>query len=299
MYLIVGASSFAGEYIARYCQDNNLRFVGTYYSHPNEYTELQFNLLTDAFSDLLKQIPLDNGQLHILLCSAETNIDNCKRNLQESYDLNVGATKRLIDEVKTTGHKLVFFSSEAVFDGKTGLYTEKDVPHPITEYGRQKLEIEKYIQSTLSDALIFRLSRAVASTFGAPDIFGEFYRRMHNQEPIICLKGQSFCLTDVKDIAEAIVLSCERNLRGLYHISSSNYITRYELAQLYAQRFFSGYEKIYEKDYSEIPFLDNRHIRGGLSGTYLQGILHKSYLNLDDIIEHYAQSFPTYDTINS
>ena len=291
MYLIVGASSFIGKYIARYCRDNNLRFVGTYCSHPNEYTELQFNLLTDAFSDLLKQIPIDNGLLHIILCSAETNIDNCKRNLQESNNLNVEATKQLIDEIKSAGHKLIFLSSEAVFDGKTGLYAETDAPHPITEYGRQKLTIEKYIQSTLNDALIFRLSRAVASTFGEPDIFGEFYHRIMNQEPIVCLKDQSFCLTDVEDIANAIISSCEQDLQGVYHISSSNYITRYELAQLYAQRFFNGYDRIYEKDYSEIPFLDNRHIRGGLEGKHLQEILHNYYLNLDEIMDHYAQSF--------
>ena len=49
--------------------------------------------------------------------------------------------------------------------------------------------------------------------------------------------------------------------------------------------------KIYEKDYSEIPFLDNRHIRGGLDGKLLQAILHNSYLNLDEIMDHYAQSF--------
>lgn len=292
MYLIVGASSFIGKHIAQWCSKNGFRFAGTYFSRSNEYAELRFNLLTDTVSDLLKQISLDeNEALNIILCSAETSIDNCKRDLQASYALNVLAVKRLIDEIKNTECKLVFFSSEAVFDGKTGLYAETDVPHPITEYGRQKLEIEQYLQSNVNNALIVRLSRAVASSFGEPDIFGEFYHRIMNQEPIICLKDQSFCLTDVGDIAKAIVLSCERDLRGVYHISSPNYVSRYELAQLYAQRFFPGYEKIYEKDYSEIPFLDNRHIRGGLDGNRLQKIIHNSYRSLDEIMDCYAQSF--------
>ncbi len=292
MYFIVGASSFIGKYITQYCKNNNLRFVGTYFTHPNEYAELQFDLLKDKFSDLLQQVHVDRDESrHVILCSAEANIDSCKRNLQKSYNLNVEATKRIIDEIKAVGYKLVFLSSEAVFDGEKGLYTEMDVPHPITEYGRQKLEIEQYLQSNVNNALIVRLSRAVSSSFGEPDIFGEFYHRSVNQEPIICLKDQSFCLTDVGDIAKAIVLSCERDLRGVYHISSPNYVSRYELAQLYAQRFFPGYEKIYEKDYSEIPFLDNRHIRGGLDGNRLQKIIHNSYRSLDEIMDCYAQSF--------
>ncbi len=292
MYLIIGVSSFIGKHIARWCKKHNYRFVGTYFSHPNEYAALQFNLLGNSLSVLLKQIPVDaNEPLHVILCSAEARIDNCKRNLQESYNLNVNATKRLIDEVKAAGHKLIFLSSEAVFDGTKGLYTEEDKPCPVTVYGRQKLEIEEYIQLNLDDALIFRISRAVAGTFGEPDIFHEFYHRMQHQEPIVCLKNQSFCLTDVKDIAEAIILSCEQDLQGVYHLASSNYVTRYELAQLYAQRFFCGYNKIYEKEYSEIPFVDNRHILAGLDGKYLQNILHNSYHSLDEIMECYAQSF--------
>lgn len=100
---------------------------------------------------------------------------------------------------------MCFLSSEAVFDGETGMYSEEDIPNPITLYGRQKLQIEQYIMRNHNNYLIFRISRAVSCQFGEKDIFNEFYQKIVSNEEILCLKNQSFCLTEVHDIAVGII----------------------------------------------------------------------------------------------
>ena len=104
------------------------------------------------------------------------------------------------------------------------------------------------------------------------------------------MKNQSFSLTEVTDIATAIISACEKNLRGLYHIAAPNYLSRYELANIYAKEMFGGYDKISEKEYAEIPFVDSRHIFGGLKSDKLQNILHIPYKDLNYILSNYKQS---------
>ena len=291
MYLILGASSFIGKHLYDYCKQNDIDVLGTYYSHSYNDEWVQFDMCVDDLVGFCEREIKGKFPEVVIICGANTSIDGCKRNEYASNQLNVLGTKRIIDQASEMSVKIVFLSSEAVFDGNKGLYSEEDAPNPITLYGRQKLQIEQYMIHHLQDYLIFRMSRASGSCYGKKDIFDEFYRKILNQEEIICLKNQSFCLTEVEDIAEGIVKALERNLIGLYNLSSSNYISRFELAKLYAERLFGGYEKIVEKDYENISFLDNRHVYGGLNGKKLADLLEIHYMNLEEILSRYIITY--------
>lgn len=65
-----------------------------------------------------------------------------------------------------------------MFDGRKGMYTEDDIPNPITLYGRKKLQIEQYMIENLNDYFIFRISKATGSSFGEKDFFDEFYNKI-------------------------------------------------------------------------------------------------------------------------
>ena len=291
MYLIIGASSFIGRHLYDYCKQNGIDVLGTYYTHSYNNEWIPFDMYTDDLADLCQGSIKDKYPNAVIICGANASIDNCKRNADTSNQLNITGTKRILEQISAIGAKAVFLSSEAVFDGNKGLYSEEDIPNPVTLYGSQKLQIEQYMIQHLDDYLIFRISRASGSCYGEKDIFNEFYNKIVNQEEIVCLKNQSFCLTDVEDIAEGIVKSLEQNISGLYNLSSSNYISRYELAKVYSEKMFGGYERIVEKEYDDIPFLDNRHVYGGLNGKKLEDLLEIRYMNLDEILNRYANTY--------
>lgn len=291
MYLIIGASSFIGRHLYDHCKQNEIDVLGTYYTHSHNDEWIQFDICTDDLVDLCQHSIKGKYPNAIIICGANASIDSCKRNEHDSNLLNVISTKRIIDRAKAMGIKVVFLSSEAVFDGNKGLYSEEDIPNPVTLYGRQKLQIEQYMIQNLEDYLIFRISRAVGSCYGEKDIFNEFYNKIVNQEEIICLRGQSFCVTEVEDIAKCIVKALEQKLFGLYNLSSANYISRYELAKIYSDRMLGGYEKIVEKEYNKIPFLDNRHVYGGLDGNKLVDLLGIRYMTLSEILNKYISTY--------
>lgn len=290
MYLIVGASSFIGRHLYDYCKRNRIDVLGTYYLHSDRDEWIKFDLCTDDIKEICDQYIETDVLDAVIICGANTSIDDCKENEIASERINVYGTQKILKRIDEMGVKSVFLSSEAVFDGQKGLYTEEDMPNPITIYGCQKWRIEQYMVHHLSNYLILRISRAVSSMYGENDIFHEFYSKMINCEEVVCLKDQSFCLTEVDDIAEAIIKALERDISGLYHLSSANYISRYDLARIYADLVFGGYEKIVEKKYEDIPFLDNRHIYGGLNGDKLTDLLGIHFQEIYQILNKYVDT---------
>ncbi len=292
MYLIIGASSFIGNHLYNYFIENGIEVIGTYFTHPYNKAWIRFDLCSGNLEELCHTYLEDRIPEAVIICGADTSIDHCISNEAASTKVNVEGTKKVIDQAGKMGIKIVFLSSEAVFDGKKGMYTEEDMPNPVTLYGRQKLEIERYMSGHLKEYLIFRISRAVGSKYGEKDIFCEFYNKIIRHEEIVCLENQSFCVTDAEDIAKAARKALELNLSGLYHLSSKNYISRYRLAAIYVEKIVGFYKKISEKKYSDLAFIDNRHVYGGLNGTKLERLLKISYKDIETILDSYAKSMP-------
>lgn len=290
MYLIIGASGFIGSHLYERCKRDGIDVVGTYYIHANNSEWIKFDICFDDLSSFCARYL--NGKIPdvVIICGANGDIDSCKSNETKSNLLNVVGTQRILGQADAMGVKCVFLSSEAVFDGTKGMYTEEDAVNPITVYGKQKVQVEQYIIHNIKDYLVFRISRAVGNRFGEKDIFDEFYHKIVQKKEIVCLKDQSFCITEIDDIAQGILGAMDQNLTGLYHLSSGNYISRYELARLYSEKMFGGYGNITERSYSEISFLDNRHIYGGLHGGKLEQIVKLSYKSTSDILDEYVKS---------
>ncbi len=291
MYIILGASSFIGRHLYKYCKEQKIDVLGTYYEHSLDPDWVKFNICTDNLSDKIGCYLDKQVQNAIIICGANTSIDKCKRDEEASNFLNVIGTKKIIEQAGKLGIKCVFLSSEAVFDGKQGMYTEEDIPNPITLYGKQKLQIEQFIIKNVEQYLIFRISRASGCRYAEKDIFDEIYKKIINNEEIVCLKNQRFCLTEVNDIAKAIIEALDKGINGLYHLSSNNYISRYELVNLCIEKVFGTYNKVVEKDYDEISFLDKRHVLGGLKGDRLAEMLQVNYMSIDDILNHYKHTY--------
>lgn len=291
MYLIIGASSFIGKHLYEYCKRTGMDVLGTYYTHADYPEWIKFDIGSDDLNKFC--FTYLNGKVPdtVIVCGANGNIDSCKSNEAESYLLNVISTQRILGQADALGVKCVFLSSEAVFDGNKGMYAEEDAVNPVTVYGKQKLQVEQYIIQNIRNYLIFRISRAVGSKFGEKDIFHEFYNRIVQKKEIVCLKDQSFCLTEVHDIVYGIRKALEHNLTGLYHLSSENYISRYHLAQIYCEKVFGGYGKIAEKSYIDMHFLDNRHIFGGLNGSKLKQRVGINYKSVSEILDKYLETF--------
>jgi dTDP-4-dehydrorhamnose reductase len=95
----------------------------------------------------------------VIHAAAMTNVDACEKDRDAAFRANVTATRHVTDAANECGARLLFFSTDYVFDGTKGRAYEEDDPRcPVNYYGRTKAEAEKYILETARQFVIFRIS---------------------------------------------------------------------------------------------------------------------------------------------
>jgi len=150
--LVVGASGLVGQDLMRRVQSGPAPAVGTYISQPRPGLS-RFDM-TDA-EEVRRFLDAVRPQT-IYLCAALTQVDYCEDHPDEAHKQNVEGPRLVAREAARIGSRLVFYSTEYVFDGTNGPYDENAKTAPLSVYGRTKLAAEEAIREILPDALILR-----------------------------------------------------------------------------------------------------------------------------------------------
>ena len=125
--------------------------------------------------------------------------------------------------------RLIYLSTECVFNGKKKGYTEKDIPKPNNWYGVTKLESEKIV-SSLPGSLILRAVMAYDGKDGHKDIVREFALKLKRGEKVIAATDQIVSFTYTGDIVDAILVLSEKDIKGLYHFAGLDALSIYDMA---------------------------------------------------------------------
>ena len=232
--LILGASSFVGENLLQDFDKSDI-----YFTFNNNFIEngIKFNIVEDNISNLGINF---NEISHAVILVGDTEPDSCYADIPRSNELNINATIRLIDFLNKNNIKIIFCSTEFVFDGLQGMYTELDLPNPILEYGRQKHAVEIYLNN-IPNSTILRLAKVYGSKSNDCTLFSDWKRKIENDFPIECANDQFFSPVLVDDIVKIIKLSIEKRIYGLFNISCGQRYSRLELLRILLMHNFKNY----------------------------------------------------------
>ncbi|MBC8232338.1 sugar nucleotide-binding protein [bacterium] len=265
-FLVIGASGFIGSHVLAYAKSRGFEALGTQSRarHPGLVT---FDILHHRIGDCIPSSFLEGGApIFGVICIKFGTMDSYAQNPELSYKVEVEKTILLIEDLIALGVKPIYLSSSYVFDGSVGYYNE-DYPHsPVSVYGRQKAEVEKFLQSRSQDTLVLRLDKNVGSNPSEVHLFSEWYQWMTENRPITCIEGQILSPTFVGDVAKGVVLSCQQGLSGLYNLANSEFFLRDELARQFALAF-DREAKIVSKPQAEFGFLDRRPLKSYLDSS--------------------------------
>src|SRR3989344_3546202 len=193
---------------------------------------------------LTKEIANSSTSIVVHL-AAKTDVDGCEKDRDEAWAINVVGTKNVVAVCEQTGKKLIYVSTDFVFDGKNPPekgYTEEDMPHPINWYGQTKLEGEKIVQSSLIPWTIVRIAYPYRASFEKKDFARVMIERLKNNQPILAVTDQLITPTFIDDIAQAINEVIIQNITGIVHVTGGQFISPYAIAELIARQFgFSKY----------------------------------------------------------
>jgi len=250
--IIVGGSGFIGNKIYDYFSDRDV--IGTYFNNPKNGL-IYFNLKNPDLNNL--DVDLDKIK-YVIICSAISMPDDCKRNEEESYKINVECTKKLLEQCFELGIFPIWFSSEYVFDGEDGSYKEFSERNPNTVYGKQKKEIEDFLLNSNKEFLIFRLGKVTGLEKNDGSYLTSFVEQIFIKD-IRSATDQIFCPLYIGDIAKVLDICLHKNLKGLYNVASPEMFSKFEVGNMIKGEFGSRVKgNVIKCSLNDFTFLDNR-----------------------------------------
>lgn len=231
--LIIGASGFLGNELYYDFSENHETF-GTYCSHP-----VQQLLPLDITSkeDVDKLLSLLQPDI-VIQPAAQPWVDFCEQQPEESYKTNVQGAMHVIDWCAEHQKRYVFVSSDYVFDGRQGPYSEDAPVYPLNVYGNHKFLVEQYVQKKLEAlGLIVRTTTVFGWESAGKNFVAKFIRTLQEGKEFTVPNDQYATPTYVHDLSHAILMLTEKNASGIYHAAGPEYLSRLEFAECIADVF--------------------------------------------------------------
>lgn len=283
---ISGASGLLGGNCMQYFKQKGLDVIGSHFSFPTPAT-VPFNTLELAAADNFDVV---NYQPDIIIhCGALTHVDYCETNEEESYTKTVQSTINLMQLAKKMNATFVFISTDYVFDGTNGPYKETDATNPLSVYGKHKLAAEKLVEQSGLNYLILRVTNVYGDEIRNKNFVARIIEQCQQQQHLqLKLPYDQFASpTNAKDIARAMLELLQADKSGIYHICSSDYMNRVELAMKVISYFPNASYDLIPVD---TPSLQQPAARPLLGGFVKNKFVHEFPTFTFTSVDNYLQS---------
>lgn len=283
-YLILGANGYIGSYLYNQMKIDGLNVIGTGHCRKGSEGLVHFDALNDSIFDITKLI-VDKEKTAIF-CIAQANIDQCKVEYELANQINVIYTKKIIENLIQENFHVIYFSTDNVFDGIKGNYTEQDKTNAVNQYGKMKESIESFLTEKYPKVCIFRLPKVLGTEKEKQNMLTDLEKKLSDKE-VKCIKGTRISIVAKEDVYHACIIASEKKMQGIYNLSSEEIFSRKELAEK-----FYGYLGIYNKNIVEIEldkfeFKDVRPLHISLDNSKFRREAEYEFISFDTLVKQY------------
>lgn len=232
--LVVGGTGLVGNALVRAWSARGRRVTGaTYHCHPSEAFR-SLDIQDEAgVCRLLDE--LEPGV--VAVPAANPHVDYCELHPEETRGVNVTGTLNVARAAAERGAPVVFYSSDYVFDGKKGSYSEEDPVSPLCEYGRQKAETEAAVLKLSGKNLVVRTSGAYGWQWEAKNFVLQVLGNLKAGKAMKVVHDVRYNPTYVENLAELVCDLLDEGRSGVYHAVGADELSKIDFARLAAQVF--------------------------------------------------------------
>jgi dTDP-4-dehydrorhamnose reductase len=250
--LVTGANGLLGQHLVNDLlqQDYHVVAIGKGINRlPFKESKYFIYYAIDITDDFLLHAAIEKEKPDIIIhAAAITQVDDCQLNQEKCEEVNVSATAGLLLTAEKFSKHFIYVSTDFVFDGQKGDYSEEDDMNPVNWYGFTKVQAESIVQTSDVPWAIVRTCLVYGNTPAGTrgNIISWVKQNLEEGKRIKVVSDQVRTPTYVEDLVKGILLVIRRNATGIYHISGKDKLTPYAIA-LKTARYFGLDESLIEE----------------------------------------------------
>jgi len=182
----------------------------------------------------------------VINTAAMTNVDLCEDERQDCDALNVEAVRYLADACEKIDAHLIQISTDFIFDGADGPYTEQDIPNPLSYYGLSKLKSEQLLQAHSVKWTVLRtiIVFGVGENLSKGNIVLWAKGALEKGEPLNIIDDQFRAPTLAEDLADICILAAKKEAFGIFNASGKDIMSIYEIVERIAKHYGNSTENL-------------------------------------------------------
>jgi dTDP-4-dehydrorhamnose reductase len=230
--LVAGASGLAGSHLLATFRETVPETVGTALSQTCAGLERLDLRDADAVRELVRSV----APSAVVCAAAIPSVEQCELEPKATSAVNVAGTLALAEAAREAGATFVFLSSEYVFDGRDGPYSEDDPTNPINEYGRQKVAVEKALSARDDgDFIIARVSCVYGHEAQRKNFVYQVWSALTAGRALRMPSDQVGSPTAAANAADVIRELWQAGARGIFHVVGPDRMIRSDFAAIAAE----------------------------------------------------------------
>lgn len=261
-------------------RSNYFQGLKWYTYHPVDITDRE---------QILRQVRRISPQV-ILNAAAITSVDSCELEREHCWKVNVRGTENLVEAARRIQARLILLSSDHVFDGEAGPYSELDRPNPVSYFGRSKLAAENTVIGGGVEHTIVRTSMLYGrGRFLKPGFVTWLVGKLREGREVKVVTDQISNVTYARDLARAIKRVVMLRKSGLYHIAGRELISRFDFARRVAQAWGLEESLVRPTLTRLMTPVSPRPLQAGLEVDKAQKELTLTFANVDEGLKMYQE----------
>lgn len=233
-WLITGATGLLGSNSAIQLS-RNFKVTGAARSKPAKSPIPFIETDLSSSSDRIKLVSSTTADT-ILHCAAISTHEACENNPEMAFEINANATRDLSRYAFEANKKFVYISTDAVFDGQQGNYSESDPTSPVTVYAKTKLAGELAALDENPNALVLRVNFFGWSPSGKRSLAEYFYNRLTKDENAPGFQDVVVSTMYVGSLISRIQALVALDAKGIFHVANDEATSKFEFGRSIAMR---------------------------------------------------------------
>ncbi|MEO5588458.1 MAG: SDR family oxidoreductase [Gemmatimonadaceae bacterium] len=230
MVLVAGSAGFLGTAVLRAALEAGRDITALLHSTPAAVESSRTIKCDLSDRNQVAAIVAEAQPDWVVNCAALANVDECERDPARAHRLNAEIPANLAFACAEHGARLVHISTDSVFDGTRGMYSEDDIPHPLNVYAASKLAGEHEVAQLLPDALIVRTNFVGLANDRSAGLAGWIAASLEANKPINGFTDVIFSPLLADTLADIVFSMMDHSMGGVYHLSARDAISKYDFA---------------------------------------------------------------------